>query len=86
VLMSGPDWRSGRLAVAVVFDEGETTQQVPFVLIAPGVSGAVDRQPADHYALTRLFGQIAGTPPLRKAAAAADIAASLGLRLPPPPG
>jgi phosphatidylinositol-3-phosphatase len=81
VLMSGPDWRAGRLAIVVVFDEGTTTQQVPFVLIARGVSGAVDRRPANHYALTRLIDEIAGTRLLRNAARAADIAPSLGLRL-----
>ena len=82
VLMSGPDWRARRLAIAIVFDEGETTQRVPFVLIAPGVSGAVDRRPANHYALARLIDEIARTRLLRKAATAANIAPSLGLRLP----
>ena len=82
VLMSGPDWRARRLAIAIVFDEAEATQRVPFVLIAPGVSGAVDRRPANHYALTRLIDEIARTRLLRKAATAANIAPSLGLRLP----
>ncbi len=82
VLMSGPDWRARRLAIAIVFDEGETTQRVPFVLIAAGVSGAVDRRPANHYALTRLIDEIARTRLLRAAATAANIAPSLGLRLP----
>jgi acid phosphatase len=79
VIMSGPDWRHGRLAIAVVFDEGEPGLQVPFVLIAPGLSGAVVRQPLDHYALTRLIDQIIGAPPLRQAAGAPDLARRLGL-------
>lgn len=79
VLMSGPDWLEGRLAIVVVFDEGETTDTVPFVIMAPGVSGAVVRQPADHYALTRLIGDVAGTPPLRRAAGAPDLAPAFGL-------
>src|SRR5262252_1867065 len=79
VIMSGPDWRHGRLAIAVVFDEGEPGLRVPFVLIAPGLSGAVTRQPLDHYALTRLIDQVIGAPPLRQAAGAPDLARRLGL-------
>ena len=67
-LLAGPDWRAGRLAVVVVFDEGETTEQVPFVIMAPGVSGAVVRRGLNQYALTRLIDQIAGAAPLRDAA------------------
>jgi len=81
IIMSGLDWRHGRLAIAVVFDEGEPGLQVPFVLIAPGLSGAVTRQPLDHYALTRLIDQIIGAPPLRQAAGAPDLARRLGLRV-----
>jgi acid phosphatase len=82
VLMSGPDWRSGRLAIAVVFDEGDTTNHVPFVLIAPGVSGAVVTTPANHYALTRLIDEVIGAQPLRHAAAAPSLASQFGLKLP----
>ena len=81
VLMSGPDWRAGRLAIVVVFDEGETTELVPFVILAPGITGKIIRVPLNQYALTRLIGAIAGTPPLRHAAAAASLAALLGNHL-----
>ena len=77
VLMSGPDWRSGRLAVIVVFDEGETTEQVPFVLMAPGLSGVKISEPANQYALTRLIDKIIGAPPLRQASSAANVASIL---------
>jgi hypothetical protein len=79
VLMSGPDWRAGRLVIVVVFDEGETTDVVPFVIMAPGLSGAVARRPAGHYALTRLIDEVAGTPPLRQASGAPDLAPAFGL-------
>jgi phosphatidylinositol-3-phosphatase len=79
VIMSAPDWRAGRLVIAVVFDEGNTSNQVPLVLIAPGLSGAVIHQPLDHYALTRLIDAIIGAPPLRQAAAAPDLAHQLRL-------
>jgi phosphatidylinositol-3-phosphatase len=81
VLMSGPDWRDGRLAVVVTFDEGDPVNQVPFVVIAPGVSGAVMSQPADHYSLTRLIDEVIGAPPLRQAAGAPGVAQRLGLAL-----
>jgi hypothetical protein len=81
VIISGRDWQRGRLGIAVVFDEGDTSNQVPFVLIAPGLSGAVLHQPLDHYALTRLIDAIIGVPPLRQAATAPDIARNLGLKL-----
>src|SRR5690348_2990859 len=81
IIMSGLDWRHGRLAIAGVFDEGEPGLQVPFVLIAPGLSGAVTHQPLDHYALTRLIDQIIGAPPLRRAAGAPALARRLGLRV-----
>ncbi len=79
VLTSGPDWRDGRLAIVVVFDEGDTTEQVPFVLMAPGLSGAVMTAPASQYALTRLIDQIIGARPLSHAGGAADVAAQFGL-------
>jgi phosphatidylinositol-3-phosphatase len=77
VFQSGRDWNTGRLAIVVVFDEGDTNQKVPFVLIAPSVSGAVISQPTDHYALTRLIDKIIGTQPLRQAADAPNIAQRL---------
>ena len=76
---ASPDWKSGQLAIVVVFDEGDTNQQVPFVLIAPGASGAVMSQPADHYALTRLIDGIIGVQPLRQAASAPRVAQRFGL-------
>jgi len=78
VIMSGPDWRAGRLAIVVVFDEGDPANQVPFVLIAPWVSGTVLRQPADHYALTRLIDEVIGAPLLRQAGHAVNVAPRFG--------
>ena len=80
VIMSGPDWRHHRLAIAVAFDEGEITNQVPLVLIGPGLSGTVIRRPLDHYTLTRLIDTVIGAPLLRRAARAPDLAQQLGLR------
>jgi hypothetical protein len=78
VLMSGPDWQSGRLAIVVVFDEGETTEQVPFVVMAPGLSDVKVSGSANHYALTRFIDEVIGAPPLRHASGAVNLAAALG--------
>jgi acid phosphatase len=80
VIMSGPDWRRQQLAIAVAFDEGETTNQVPLVLIAPGMAGAVIHQPLDHYSLTRLIDTVISAPPLRRAAGAPNLARQFGLK------
>ena len=79
VLTSGPDWRSGRLVIVVVFDEGETTEQVPFVILDPSVSHRVIRQALDHFALTRLIDEIVGVPLLGEAAHATDLDPILGM-------
>jgi len=68
-----------RLAIVVVFDEGETTEQVPFVVLAPGLSHVTDRRPLNHYALTRLIDEIVGVPLLRDAAHAPRIAPTFRL-------
>jgi phosphatidylinositol-3-phosphatase len=80
VLTSGPDWRSGRLTIVIVFDEGETTEQVPFVLMAPHLHGVVMKSAVNHYALTRLIDQVIGAAPLRHAAGAATVAGDFGLQ------
>ncbi len=79
VLMSGPDWHQGRLAIVVVFDEGDATDHVPFVIIAPQLAGNVMRQPTNHYALTRLIDTIIGAPPLRHAAGTPSLVRRFGL-------
>lgn len=79
VLMSGPDWRNGRLAIVVAFDEGEQAGQVPVVLMTPGISGATMNRQANQYALTRLIDQFTGAEPLRQASGAANVAQYFGL-------
>ena len=74
-------WPASRLAIVVVFDEGETTEQVPFVIMAPALSGAVIHRGLNHYALTRLIDQVAGAPLLRHAARAASLVRLLHLRI-----
>jgi phosphatidylinositol-3-phosphatase len=81
LIMSGPDWRAGRLAIVVVFDEGETTEQVPFVLMALHMKSVIVHRPLNQYSLTRLIDEITGSPLLRDAASATDIAPLFGLHV-----
>ncbi|MGI8450402.1 MAG: alkaline phosphatase family protein [Streptosporangiaceae bacterium] len=84
VIQSGPDWQAGRLAVVVTFDEsdeGAGLENVPFVLIAPGVSGPVVTAALNHYALTRFLDEVTGVPLLGKAGTEPDITPLFGVRL-----
>jgi acid phosphatase len=78
VLMSGPDWQAGRLGIVVTFDEGETTELVPLVMVAPGVHTTVTGA-LNHYALTRFMAEVAGVAPPEKGASAPDIAPLFGV-------
>lgn len=82
-IMAGPDFREGRLAIVVTADEDDYTRvnKVLTVVVAPGVQHRVVSTPLTHYSLTRLYDQVAGARPLRKAATAPSIARAFGLRL-----
>ena len=77
VIQSGPDWKSGKLAIVVTFDESDEvagSENVPFVLIAPSVSGVVVSTALNHYALTRLLDEVIGASLLGNATTEPDIA------------
>ncbi|MGO4597152.1 alkaline phosphatase family protein [Terrabacter sp. 2RAF25] len=82
-VMSGPDWRAGRLAVVVTADEDDR-QQDNLVLTAvahPSVHGAVVTTPLTHYSLARLYSEVLGAAPLGEAATAPSMAGAFGLQL-----
>jgi acid phosphatase len=64
VIMNGPDFRAGRLAVVVTFDEDEGTGTAPVltVVIAPVVRHAVSAVACTHYCWTRYAAGLAGVP------------------------
>lgn len=79
-IMAGPDYRSGKLAIVITFDEGlGGDQNVPFVLVNPKVSHQVVSAPFDQYALCRLYDDVLGVPPLNAAAGAPGLGAAFGL-------
>jgi acid phosphatase len=82
LLMSGPDWRSGRLAVVVTADEDDYSQDnlVLTVVAHPSLDGVTVTQPLDHYSLARAYSEVAGATPMGDAASARSLLAAFGLR------
>lgn len=82
-LQSGPDWAAGRLAIVITSDEsdqGAGGENVPFVLVAPGVRHVLVSRALNDYALTRFLDEVAGVALLRNAQTAPDIAPLFGVR------
>jgi acid phosphatase len=81
VIMDGPDYRAGDLAVIVTFDEDDYTADnvVLTVVIAPMVSHVVIGAPLTHYSLSRYLAELGGAAPLGKAATAASLGTAFDL-------
>jgi hypothetical protein len=74
-ILAGPDWNSGHLGVVITFDEGETTEDVAFVVVSPTTAaGTVFSAKADHNSLERLYATVAGVAPINGGATATDLA------------
>jgi len=82
-VLRSSDFTSGRLVVVVTADEddGHASNTVLTVVLHAGLDGAhkVVSTPLNHYSLSRLYSQVSGTTPLRRAATAADLAAAFAL-------
>jgi acid phosphatase len=74
-VMVGPDYRAGRLAVVVTFDEddGSSGNVVLTTVISPYTSHVVSPTPYTHYSLARYLGEVTGTAPLGAAASAPSL-------------
>ena len=83
--MDGPDYAAGRLAIVITADEDDRHQDnlVLTTVVHPSQEGHVVDAPLTHYSLTRLYDEVLGLPPLRRAASAPDMAQAFGLPLPP---
>ena len=81
LLMSGPDWRSGRLAVVVTADEDDYTQDnlILTVVAHPSLHGVTVTEPLDHYSLARAYSEVAGGQPMGEAASAPSLLSAFGL-------
>ena len=86
-IKNGPDFRSGRLAVIITWDEDDhsTDNRVAMVVIHPALKGRnlKDRKVTsrlDHYALSATISRLGGRArPLRDADGAPDLLAAFGL-------
>ncbi|GAA1505481.1 alkaline phosphatase family protein [Terrabacter terrae] len=83
MVMAGPDWRSGHLAIVVTADEDDHNQNnlVLTVVAHPSLHGAVVTRPLTHYSLARLYSEVLGAKPLGHAATAPSMATAFGLKL-----
>lgn len=75
VVQRGPDYRAGRLAIIITFDEDDTSgdNSVLTVVVSPYTSRVVSNRPFTHYSLTRYFAELTATTPLRAAANAPSL-------------
>ena len=81
--MSGPDFRSGRLAIVVTADEDDYSQDntVLTVVVHPSLHAAVVTTPLSQLSLSRLYSEVLGLPPLRDAASAPSMTTAFHLPL-----
>lgn len=84
-VLTGPDWRSGRLAVVVTADEDDHRQDnlVLTTVLHPGLHSTSYAGPLSHYSLTRLYDEVLGAPLLGNAASAPSMAKAFGLAVGP---
>jgi phosphatidylinositol-3-phosphatase len=80
-IKNGPDFRSGRLAVIITWDEDDrsTDNRVAMVVIHPDLKGRKVTTRLDHYALSATLSRLGRARPLRDANGAPDLLAAFGL-------
>lgn len=80
-VMAGPDYRSGRLAIIVTFDEDDNSgdNTVLTAVISPRTKGVVSDERFTHYSLARYFAQLIRTNPPGNAAAAPQLRSAFGI-------
>jgi acid phosphatase len=81
VVMAGPDYRAGRLAIVVTFDEDDSSADntILTTVVSPYTSHVVSSTPYTHYSLLRYLAELTGTTPLRAAATATSVRAAFGI-------
>lgn len=74
-VLAGPDYRAGRLAVIVTFDEDDNSagNTVLTVVVSPYTKGIRSSAALTHYSLTRYFAELSHTSPLRSATTAPSL-------------
>jgi hypothetical protein len=79
--LQGPDWKAGRLAVVVTFDEAEVSGEntVLTVVVAPGLHGVVADAALTHESWTRWMSDLVGAAAPGDAGRARSLGAAFGL-------
>ena len=82
MVLEGPDFRAGRLAVVITADEddGSDNNRILTVVAHPGLEHAVVHERLSHYSMSRAYAEVAGVQPLRRAADATSLLQAFGLR------
>jgi hypothetical protein len=77
VVMRGPDYKAGRLAIIVTFDEDDSSgnNTVLTAVVSPYTSRVRSARPYSHYSLTRYLAEIVGADPLGAARTAPSLRA-----------
>ena len=80
-LLASQDFRSGRLAIVVTFDEDhrDSSNNILTAVLQSGLHGNVVTTRLDHAALSHSVSRLVGARPLRDAAAAPDLLGAFGL-------
>lgn len=81
VVMAGPDYRGGRLAIVVTFDEDDSSADntILTTVISPYTRGVTATTPYTHYSLTRYLADLVGARPPRSGATATSLRAAFSL-------
>jgi hypothetical protein len=81
VAMSGPDWKTGRLAIIITADEDnkKSGNRILTVVLHPSQKNNVVTAPMSLYSLHRLLADVGDTQPMNKGATAPDMAKAFGL-------
>ncbi|MFT4264139.1 MAG: alkaline phosphatase family protein [Nocardioides sp.] len=84
IVLTGPDWRSGRLAVVITADEDDWRHgnKILTVVVHPSLHHAVVTDRLDHYSLSQAYATLAGIQPLGRARSAAPLLSAFGLATP----
>jgi hypothetical protein len=79
-ILAGPDYRAGRLAVVITWDEGSSNDNhVPTIVISPRTVNLRVATPFTHASLLRTSEEILGVPLLRKADSAPSMISAFHL-------
>ncbi len=81
VAMSGPDWKTGRLAIIITADEDnkKAGNRILTVVLHPSQKSKVVTTPLTLYSLHRLLADVGNTEPMNKGKTAPDMAKAFGL-------